>query len=101
MSPIFIPWQSTNTDQPNELSQPTIKDTALWRVPIWAYDASVGRFLNKPELPEDEDDSSEEQQNTPTSSSDTEDFEVLEKVKTNSQIENGKAVRRKKSTRGR
>jgi hypothetical protein len=79
-----------------------MKDTALWRVPKWAYSASVGRFLNKSEpAEEDDEDDSEEQQNTPTSSSGAEDFEVLEKVKTNSQTENGKAIRRKKSNRGR
>lgn len=50
---------------------------------------------------EEDDDEFDEEQNTPTSSSGAEDFEVLEKVKTNSQTENGKAIRRKKSNRGR
>lgn len=79
-----------------------MKDTALWRVPKWVYRLSVGRFLNKDQATEEDDEEdSEEQQNTPTSSSGAEDFEVLEKVKTTSQTENGKAIRRKKSNRGR
>ncbi|CZR51228.1 probable ERJ5 Endoplasmic Reticulum located J-protein [Phialocephala subalpina] len=82
----------------NEIQQPTIKDTALYRVPIWAYNSVVGRFSKKSES-DDEDEEFEEEQNPPSSSSD--DFEVLEKVKTSSQNENGKAIRRKKSNRGR
>ncbi|KUJ22823.1 uncharacterized protein LY89DRAFT_680912 [Mollisia scopiformis] len=86
---------------PNELQQPTIKDTALYRVPIWAYNSIASRFLNKAEVTEEDDDDFDEEQNTPTSSSGAEDFEVLEKVKTTAQTENGKAIRRKKSNRGR
>lgn len=78
-----------------------MKDTALYRVPVWAYNSIAGRFLNKAEARGEDDDDLEEEQNTPTSSSGAEDFEVLEKVKTSSQIENGKAIRRKKSNRGR
>ncbi|KAF8854974.1 hypothetical protein BDZ45DRAFT_563464, partial [Acephala macrosclerotiorum] len=82
---------------PNELAQPTIKDTALYRVPIWAYNSVLRRFSKKSET-EDSDEEVEEQQDTPpSSSSGAEDFEVLEKAKTSSQNENGKAIRRKKS----
>ncbi len=96
----FLPLTLTDNSQPNELLQPTIKDTALYRVPLWAYNSVAGRFLNKAE-PTEEDEDFDEAQNTPSSSSGAEDFEVLEKVKTSSQTENGKAIRRKKSNRGR
>ncbi|PMD19794.1 DnaJ domain or J-domain-containing protein [Hyaloscypha hepaticicola] len=83
---------------PNELPQPTIKDTALYRIPIWAYNRLTGRFV-KPSPSDQESDISEEE--VPDSSSGADDFEVLEKVKTSAQNGSGKAVRRKKSTRGR
>ncbi|PMD39712.1 hypothetical protein L207DRAFT_554666 [Hyaloscypha variabilis F] len=82
---------------PNELPQPTLKDTALYRVPIWAYSRIMGRFVKKSE--EEESDISEE--DAPSSSSGAEDFELLEKVKTTAQNGTGKAVRRKKSAKGR
>lgn len=88
----------TNSFQPNELPQPTIKDTALYRIPIWAYNRLTGRFV-KPSPSDQESDISEEE--VPDSSSGADDFEVLEKVKTSAQNGSGKAVRRKKSTRGR
>jgi hypothetical protein len=77
-----------------------MKDTALYRVPIWAYNRTIGRFLNKARADEDVDE--EEEPLLSSSSSSAEDFEVLEKVKTTAQNGNGKAVRRnKKSSRGR
>lgn len=33
--------------QPNEIPKPTIRDTALVRMPIWFYGRTAGRFLNK------------------------------------------------------
>jgi len=66
-------------------------------VPIWAYNRVAGRFVKKSE--EEETDVSEE--DVPSSSSGAEDFEVLEKVKTTAQNGTGKAVRRKKSAKGR
>jgi hypothetical protein len=88
-----------NTSQPNELPQPTIKDTALYRVPIWAFNRTAGRFLSTPSA---EHDVEVEEEEAASSSSGADDFEVLEKVKTTAQNGNGKAVKRnKKSSRGR
>ncbi|KAH7363858.1 hypothetical protein BKA65DRAFT_123893 [Rhexocercosporidium sp. MPI-PUGE-AT-0058] len=83
---------------PNELAQPTIKDTALVRVPIWIINKATSRFLSKPSADSESD---MEEDEAPSSSSGAEDFEVLEKVKTTAPNGNGKAVRRKKSTKGR
>lgn len=76
-----------------------MRDTALYRMPIWAFNRTVGRFLNKAQA---EEDSEEEEAAATSSSSGADDFEVLEKVKTTEQNGNGKAIRRnKKSVRGR
>ncbi|KAI1465817.1 uncharacterized protein F4812DRAFT_113288 [Daldinia caldariorum] len=80
---------------PNELPQPTIKDTALVKLPIWAYTATLGRVFgtrassSNDQLSEDEnnnaaaddladDSSSSDQpaQRTPSTDS-AEDFELL------------------------
>jgi hypothetical protein len=93
--PIYI----ANISQPNELPQPTIRDTALYRVPIWIYNRAAGRLSKKASTDEDSDIEDDE---PVSSSSGADDFEVLEKVKTGAQNENGKAVRRnRKSARGR
>ncbi|KAF6806202.1 J domain-containing protein C2E1P5.03 [Colletotrichum sojae] len=71
---------------PNELPQPTIRDTALVRLPIWAYNRTIGRALNK-NAPEElefegeelDSDDGEPVQHTPSSDSAAEDFELLEK----------------------
>lgn len=90
---------------PNEFPRPTLKDTALVRIPTWALHSILRRFSKTP--PSDDDSSSsldEEGEATPASgSSDAGDFEVLDKVKTTALNGNatGKALRRKKSTRGR
>ena len=95
------PQTETNSSQPSELAQPTFKDTALYRVPIWAFNRTAGRFLNKASTEEDEDEA-DAGVDTPSSSSGADDFEVLEKVKATAPNGMGKAVRRnKKSTRGR
>jgi len=94
----------TNPHQPNEFPQPTIKDTALYRLPVWAYNRLVGRILNKQQPDyEDEKDQVDADEVLPSSSSSgAEDFEVLEKVKTTAQNGNGKAARKsKKGGRGR
>jgi hypothetical protein len=75
-----------------------MKDTALYRIPIWAYNRLTGRIV-KQSSSDAESDISEE--DVPSSSSGADDFEVLEKAKTTAQNGTGKAVRRKKSTRGR
>jgi hypothetical protein len=87
----------TNTRQPNELAKPTIRDTALCKLPVWAVNSVVGRFTKKPVTDEDED-SLDEGEATPASSS-SDDFEVLEKGKMVAPNGN-KVVKRKKSTRG-
>jgi len=73
---------------PNELAKPTIKDTALVRLPVWAFKSTVGKFLGSKtsgtaddeELDEaaNEDSSSSPGQRTPSADS-TEDFELLDK----------------------
>ncbi|XXG93822.1 hypothetical protein Hte_000071 [Hypoxylon texense] len=81
---------------PNELPKPTIRDTALFKLPSWAYSATVGRVLGAPrsednldeQVDEDEeleateelidDSSSDQPQRTPSTDS-AEDFELLEK----------------------
>jgi hypothetical protein len=75
-----------------------LKDTALYRLPIWAYNRVTGRFVKK-SSEEEESDISEE--DVPSSSSGAEDFEVLEKVKTTAQNGTGNVVRRKKSNKSR
>jgi hypothetical protein len=90
-------FSMTNIFQPNELPKPTLRDTALYRIPIWTFNRLTGRIV-KPSSSDEESDISED---VPSSNSGAEDFEVLEKVKTTAQNGTGKAVRRKKSTRGR
>ncbi|CAG8952588.1 hypothetical protein HYFRA_00009694 [Hymenoscyphus fraxineus] len=85
---------------PEELARPTIRDTALVRVPIWAFNITAGRFLGKSSSPEEFDDEVDGE-NPSSSSSGADDFEVLEKVKTTAPNGTGKVVRRKKSARGR
>jgi len=80
----------------NEFPQPTVKDTALVRVPVWAYETITSRFLKKKEAADEDSDLDAE--DTPASSSGAEDFEVLEKVRTTAENGVGKAVRRKKGT---
>lgn len=72
------------------------------RVPIWALTTVLDRFSKKPSTDDDSSSLDEEGEATPASgSSDAGDFEVLEQVKTTAPNGTGKAVRRKKSTRGR
>ncbi len=79
----------------NELPQPTIKDTALFKLPFWIYSATIGKVLPSPkgednlddQVEEDEaagqeivvdDSSSDAAQRTPSTDS-AEDFELLDK----------------------
>ncbi|KAI0175520.1 hypothetical protein GGR52DRAFT_315583 [Hypoxylon sp. FL1284] len=83
---------------PNELPKPTIRDTALFKLPSWAYAATVGRVLGRgaPKSADDDldeptddeaeaagelvdDSSSDQAQRTPSSTDSAEDFELLEK----------------------
>ncbi|KAI1773941.1 hypothetical protein F4818DRAFT_420293 [Hypoxylon cercidicola] len=81
---------------PNELHKPTVRDTALFKLPSWAYSATLGRVFGIPKsadnldehVDEDEeievaeelidDSSSDQPQRTPSTDS-AEDFELLEK----------------------
>ncbi|KAI8635415.1 hypothetical protein F5Y19DRAFT_469284 [Xylariaceae sp. FL1651] len=78
---------------PNELPPPTVKDTALFKLPGWIYAFTVGKVTGKPtsgggsrtdarddsaeELLDDDDDSEPPQRTPSTDSAD--DFELLEK----------------------
>ena len=79
--------------QPNELAQPTFKDTAVVRLPLWAYRLTLGRLVTKRvegvagdedeeatevEVLDNDDADSEPGKPTPSSGS-AEDFELLEK----------------------
>ena len=77
-----------------------MKDTALYRIPIWAVRTISNRVLNRTTV-ESEYEGEEETEDRLSSSSGADDFELLEKEKTTAQNGNGKAVRRKKSARGR
>ncbi|KAF4338547.1 prolyl tripeptidyl peptidase [Fusarium beomiforme] len=69
---------------PNELAKPTIKDTAVFRAPIFLFNITAGRFLSKKptnleiEIPA-EDEDSDVPQPTPSTDSAGEDFELLDK----------------------
>ncbi|KAI1110490.1 hypothetical protein F5Y14DRAFT_361704 [Nemania sp. NC0429] len=106
---------------PNELPPPTIRDTALYKLPGWAYGLTVGRYLGPSSdadadevdaaqdgAADDNDDSADSdapQQRTPSTDS-ADGFELLEKSvdelsqqpKTtgNSQAQGGKAKKRNK-----
>ncbi|KJZ76720.1 hypothetical protein HIM_04056 [Hirsutella minnesotensis 3608] len=68
---------------PNELHQPTFKDTAVVRVPAWFYNKSIGRFASKSATVDSDDaadaDDSDAPQPTPSTDSAGEDFEMLDK----------------------
>ncbi len=107
----------TPTIQPNELPKPTLKDTALYRAPIWVYTLTAGRFLHRSsrapkseDASSSDDDADEDDEPAPADASaadgsdGVEDFEVLERVKTTAPngLVTGKAVKRnKKSAKGR
>ncbi|VUC27159.1 unnamed protein product [Clonostachys rosea] len=91
---------------PEELAQPTVFDTAVVRVPAWAFNTTIGRFLPKPaakqEVEFDLEDDSDDAQHTPGTDSAGEDFELLEKstdslskAKTTGAQQAGKANKRK------
>ncbi|KAI5861692.1 hypothetical protein GGS23DRAFT_605987 [Durotheca rogersii] len=46
---------------PNELPKPTIRDTALFKLPGWAYGATVGRVLGPSKFADKSDDSDSEE----------------------------------------
>ncbi|KAI9744053.1 MAG: hypothetical protein M1818_002205 [Claussenomyces sp. TS43310] len=93
---------------PDEVPPPTIKSTALYRIPVWLYMTTVGRrFLNKePAADEDADDEDpaeaeadqeiHESAKVAAADDDADDFELLEKVKTSSQNGTGKTARNRR-----
>lgn len=87
-----------NLIQPNEIAPPTIKDTALVRLPGWALNSVLGRFSKKKAAEDDESDFDDEDGAATPCTSSTEEFEVLEKEKTTAPNGTGKVIRRKKST---
>ncbi|KAK4129014.1 hypothetical protein N657DRAFT_586597 [Parathielavia appendiculata] len=106
---------------PNELPRPSFKDTAVVRLPLWAYRLTVGRFFDKradeateddadesPEVEAVDDDEANSESGKPTpSSGSAEDFELLEKsidelgqTKTSGSLkQGGKASKRKNKKR--
>ncbi|POS68942.1 DnaJ domain-containing protein [Diaporthe helianthi] len=84
---------------PSEIPQPTIRDTALVRMPIWFYGRTAGRFLSKNQDGDDEYEEVEEEgtdfkevasaetdsssgaggKRTPSTASVDDDFELLDK----------------------
>ncbi|KAL7943492.1 hypothetical protein V8C42DRAFT_359172 [Trichoderma barbatum] len=92
---------------PNELVQPSFKDTAVVRVPLWIFKSTAGRFLPQSSVKAETDETAEEDsdvpQHTPSSSESAgEDFEILDKstdslskVKTSGAQQGGKPVKRK------
>lgn len=85
--------------QPNEIPKPTIRDTALVRMPIWFYGRTAGRFLSKNQDGEEDYEEVEEEgtdfkevvsaetdsssgaggKRTPSTGSVDDDFELLDK----------------------
>ncbi|KAI0533345.1 hypothetical protein GGR58DRAFT_516998 [Xylaria digitata] len=99
---------------PNELPPPTVRDTALYKLPGWIYALTVGKVIGQPapstvdsesDVVDDlvDDDSEEAAQRTPSTDS-ADDFELLEKSvedlpkpkTTGSQAQGGKAKKRNK-----
>ena len=75
----------SNHKQPNEIPKPTIKDTAIFRTPLFLYDQTIGRVVPRKATNEEEldivvdEDDSDEPQRTPSTDSAGEDFEILDK----------------------
>jgi hypothetical protein len=95
----FIPnfrRKLTQPPQPNEFPRPTLKDTAFYRLPAWAFNRTVGRLIFKAPVEEQQD--GEDEVAPLDSSSGAEDFEVLEKVKSTAPNGNGKSNKRNKRT---
>lgn len=69
-----------------------MRQTALFRLPIFVFNKTINRVLNKAPVGEEY----EEIEEVASNSSSTDDFEVLEKVKTTATNGNGKATKRSK-----
>ena len=77
--------QLSDHKQPNEIPQPTIKDTAIFRAPLFFYDQTLGRVVPRKAAAAEEldvvvdEDDSDEPQRTPSTDCAGEDFELLDK----------------------
>ncbi|KAM0252306.1 hypothetical protein ACHAQJ_007799 [Trichoderma viride] len=93
---------------PNELAKPTIRDTAVVRVPIWILRSTIGRYVTLDSAPAEiqeaaaDEDSDVPQHTPPSSESAGEDFEILDKstdslskVKTSGAQQGGRPTKRK------
>jgi hypothetical protein len=103
---IHYPILTTPTLQPNELAKPSLRDTAVVRVPVWIFQLTVGRYVDfSPAETEEvaaEEDSDVPQHTPPSSESAGEDFEILDKstdslskVKTSGAQQGGRPTKRK------
>lgn len=113
------PFAANAFHQPDEIARPTFKDTAVVRLPLWAYRLTIGRLIPKrtedvaeddakveAEVLDDDDVDSEPGKPTPSSGS-AEDFELLEKSvdelgqakASGNQKQGGKASKRKNKKR--
>ncbi|CRK31179.1 hypothetical protein BN1708_005369 [Verticillium longisporum] len=96
---------------PTELKEPTFFDTAVVRLPVWAFNSTVGRALGKKPAAEDldlvdVDSDNDPVHDTPGTDSAAEDFELLDKstdslgkAKSSGAQAGAKVNRRKKSKR--
>ncbi|PHH86732.1 hypothetical protein CDD83_9819 [Cordyceps sp. RAO-2017] len=67
---------------PDELHQPTFKDTAVVRVPMWFLEVGLGRFRSAHAADNESDDAGDDSdapQPTPSTDSAGDDFEMLDK----------------------
>ncbi|CRK27967.1 hypothetical protein BN1708_018317, partial [Verticillium longisporum] len=96
-------------ESPTELKEPTFFDTAVVRLPVWAFNSTVGRALGKKPAAEDldlvdVDSDNDPVHDTPGTDSAAEDFELLDKstdslgkAKSSGAQAGAKVNRRKKS----
>ncbi|KAM0332056.1 hypothetical protein ACHAQA_002325 [Verticillium albo-atrum] len=96
---------------PTELREPTFKDTAVIRLPLWAFDRTVGRVLGRKAAADDldlvdVDSDNDPVHDTPSTDSAAEDFELLDqstdslgKAKSSGVQAGSRVNRRKKSKR--
>ncbi|KAI9739749.1 MAG: hypothetical protein M1834_006469 [Cirrosporium novae-zelandiae] len=89
---------------PDELPKPTIKDTALVRLPVWVWRSSMGKVLGTKKAGEElteeeeteEDSSNEGGINTPPSSEETsEETELLNTISAEKKSDNSNAIRKR------
>ncbi|KAK2601710.1 hypothetical protein QQS21_004698 [Conoideocrella luteorostrata] len=93
---------------PNELAQPTFKDTAVVRLPVHVFNLTLGRFIGKKgaELDSETEEEIDTAQRTPNSESVSDEFELLDKstdslgkAKSSGMEKSGKPNKRKNKKR--